>query len=147
MLQNSVSSLCATFYENKMCINVPCVEYWRLQKLKEWPIIWKQTSRPYQTYWTMHLWVLFLKRRYINVRHEWMNEWLTIQRRNYKPIRHFVCWGALSQVKPIPLSSANSQCTLTAHDMSIRPIQVELTNVFRSDRSQKLRCRNSLYCN
>jgi len=29
--------------------------------------------------------------------------------------------------------------------MSIRPIRVELTNAFRSERSRKLRCRNDLF--
>ena len=32
-----------------------------------------------------------------------------------------------------------------AHDMSIRPTRVEVINVFRSDRSRKLRCRNGLF--
>jgi len=69
---------------------------------------------------------------------------------NNKPIRNVVCAGAHGRLKPIPRSCANSQCALEhcsrPHDMSIRPILVEvgLTNVFRSDRSRKPRCRNGL---
>src|SRR6218665_1349591 len=64
-----------------------------------------------------------------------------------KPIRH-VRAGALGRVKPIPLAIATVQSVHThcthAHDMSIRPIRVEVTNVFWSDQSRKLKMSKRL---
>src|SRR6218665_1089003 len=56
----------------------------------------------------------------------------------YKPIRHAVCAGTLGRVKPVygviqlkpTIAICHSLCKCAcARDMSIRPIQVEVTNV------------------
>ena len=66
--------------------------------------------------------------------------WRTLWTAPNKPIRHVVCAGALGRIKPIRRVMQLKLHCACAHDMTIRPIQVQVTLYLGQNLYRKPRC-------